>query len=383
MWETSTRDDQRQAVSPTRAPQPPTSTPPPPPPATPPPPPPPPPQKKTTGLWVGLSIGACGFAGIIIFWKPLSDFGSSAYAKYIHHNTALAVPEATNEPPPPPPPELTTEEILQNVGDKYKGLTNYVVKGLSVASVDISGLTPNQPPKAPQNSTEAVSLELGRTNFYRLQWEMRASGTPYKGAAWSAGKGDYVGFGPYPATKTRNRQTALATASGASQAQCIALAELFFDDTNSVARLSAAFAKTNGAGLATKINGRNCYVLDGEFDAHDLVLWIDKDTFLIPQIQFIFGGKLDETKLKNMPAMQRTQLTTWEKLKGTITETYDAPILDTNLTAAAFETDFAPTFSIQMEQSGQSGGGRPRQRAASPTSPTDLTRRVRGGGQAQ
>jgi hypothetical protein len=330
-------------------------------------------KKKRTGLYAGLAAGGCGLAGVILFWNPISDFGHSAYVKYIHHEPApVAVLEPTNAPPPPP--ELSTEEILQNVADKYNGLTNYAVKGLSVASVDVSGIKPGLPR---QNSTEAVSLELGRTNLYRVEWELKGSGTPYKGAAWSAGKGDYVGYGPYPAAKERNRQTALATAGTASQAQCLTLVQLFFDDTNSVARQAAAFAKTNGPGLATKINGRDCYVLDGEFDAHDLVLWIDKENFLIPQIQFVFGGKLDEAKLDSMAPAQRNLLKTWEKLKGTITETYQNPDVDKTLTAATFETEFTPTFDLQMQQSQGGQGGRQARRGASPTSPTQLTRRIR------
>jgi hypothetical protein len=327
-------------------------------------------KKKRTGLYAGLAAGACGILGVILFWHPLSDFGHATYSKYIHHSDVSLEQAATNVPPPPPP-ELTTEEILQNVADKYKSMTNYAVKGLSVAVVNVSAIKPGQPE---QNSTKGVSLELGRTNLYRLEWELKTSTTPYKGVAWSAGKGDYVGYGPYPATKAKNRETAMATASTASQALCIALAQLFFDETNSLGRQAAAFAKTNGPNLATKINGRNCYVLDGEFDAHDLVLWIDKENFLIPQIQFIFGGKLDESTLKGMPAALKNQLMTWAKLKGTITETYQTAEVDQNLAASSFETEFAPTLTPEMEQA-QPGRARPR--GASPTSPTQLTRRVR------
>jgi hypothetical protein len=334
-------------------------------------------KKDRTRLYVGLAASACGIAGLIFFWQQISNLGRSAYAK-VHKEEAPVVQAPTNEPPPPP--ELSTEEILQNVGDKYKSLTNFAVRGLSISVVDVSAVMPGTPK---QNSTEAVSLELGRSNLYRFQWEIKATGTPYQGAAWSAGKGDYIGYGPNPAVKTKNRQTALAMASTRSQAQCISLAQLFFDDTNSVARMAAAFAKTNGPGLVTRINGHNCYVLDGQFEAHDLVLWIDKESFLIPQIQFAFGGNLDETTLKGRPAAEKLQLTTWAKLKGTITETYDTPDLDKGLTAAAFEADFAPTFNIQMQQGQAPGAGRQRQRGANAGSPTQLTRRVRDATQNQ
>ncbi|HUD48029.1 MAG TPA: hypothetical protein VMR33_14445 [Candidatus Baltobacteraceae bacterium] len=328
-------------------------------------------KKKRTGLYAGLAAGGCGILGVIIFWHPLDELGRSTYTKYIHHDV-VALEQAPTNVPPPPPPDLATEDILQNVADTYKGLTNYAVKGLSVAVIDISAIKAGQPK---QNSTEGVSLELGRTNLYRLEWELKTSGAPFKGVAWSAGKGDFVGYGPYPAAKAKNRETALATASAASEAQCIALAQLFFDDTNSVARQAAAFAKTNGPNLATRINGRNCYVLDGEFAAHDLVLWIDKESFLIPQIQFVFGGKLDETTLKGMPPAEKNQLMTWAKLKGTITETYQNPDVNQDLTASAFDTEFAPTLTPEMQQAGPGRAKREPTRGAS--SPTQLTRRLR------
>ncbi len=329
-------------------------------------------KKKRTGLYVGLAAGGCVILGVIIFWQSLSDLGHSTYTKYIHKEAPPAELVPTNAPPPPPP-ELATDEILQNVADTYKNMTNYTVKGLSVGVVNTPG--PQGAPGPVQNTMEGVSLELGRTNLYRLEWVLGGGANAYKGEAWSAGKGDFVGYGPYPAAKSKNRQTALATASTASSAQCVVLAQLFFDETNSVARQAAAFAKTNGPNLATKINGRDCYVLDGQFEAHDLVLWIDKETFLIPQIQFIFGGKLDESTLKGVPPAQKAQLMGWAKLKGTITETYENPELNKEMLASAFETEFAPSLTPAMQQQG--GQARQRPRGANPGSPTQLTRRIR------
>jgi hypothetical protein len=336
-------------------------------------------KKKMTGLYVGLAAGGCGILGIIMFWQSLSDLGHSTYTKYIHKEAPPVAQVPTNAPPEPPP-ELATDEIIQNVADTYKSLTNYAVKGLAVGFVTTEGTMGAR--GAVQNTTEGVSLELGRTNLYRVEWVLGGGANAYKGVAVSAGKGDYVGYGPYPPAKTKNRQTALAMASTASSAQCIALAQLFFDDTNSLGRQAGAFAKTNGPNLAKKINGRDCYVLDGEFEAHDLVLWIDKETFLIPQIQFVFGGKLDESTLKGVPPAQKAQLMTWSKLKGTITETYQNAETNKEMLASAFETEFAPSLTPAMQQ-GQPGQGRQRQRGANPGSPTQLTRRVRESQQQQ
>jgi hypothetical protein len=101
----------------------------------------------------------------------------------------------------------------------------------------------------------------------------------------------------------------------------------------------------------------------------------------VRQIQFVFGGKLDESTLKEKPPALRAMLTTWSKLKGTITETYGAPILDTNLTAAAFEKPFTPSSQSIANMAPQTPPGRarlaPPPRGTSPSSPTQLTRRVR------
>jgi hypothetical protein len=76
------------------------------------------------------------------------------------------------------------------------------------------------------------------------------------------------------------------------------------------------------------------------------------------------------------PAL-KAQLTQWSKLNGTITETYGVPETNKDMLASAFETDFAPSLNPQDMQ-GQAGQGRQqRPRGASPSSPTQLTRRVR------
>jgi hypothetical protein len=330
-------------------------------------------KKDHKKLYISLASSAGAVIVLLIFWKPISELGTSTYAKYIHPALPAAAVAPTNEPPPPPPPDLATDEILQNVADKYKSLANYVVKGQAVATIDVSGIEQGKPPV---NMTQGVSLEMGRTNFYRLEWDTVAAGISSPGVAWSAGKGDYLGYGGGPASKVRNRQTAMGTIGNISQVQCITLAQLFFDDTNSVARLADAFAKTNGPGLDPKVNNRDCYVLDGQFNAHDLVLWIDKETFLIPQIQFIYGGRLDETKLKGMKPAEKSHWTIWSKLKGSVTETYTTPVLETNLVASAYEAEFSPTPGADEQQAPRA----PRLREArgtSPYSPTQLTRRVR------
>jgi hypothetical protein len=337
-------------------------------------------KKSHKNLYIGLASGGVAFLAVIIFWHQLSDLTH----KIVHSEVVAGPPPPPTNVEPPPPPELTAEEILQNVSDKYKSFSSYAVKGASVAAIDISGIKPGA---AIQNSSQAVSLELGRTNFYRLQWQRtQPADPPYKGAAWNAGKGDFVGYGPYPGTKMKSREVAMTTADSASEAQCIDIAKLFFDDTNSFTRFADAFARTNGPTLNPQVNGHNCYVIDGQFDAHDLVIWVDKKNFIVEQIQFVFGGKVDDAKLKQMPVAMRNQYTIWSKLKGTITETYNDPDVDKPLVAANFEAPFSPVAIPGQPEAAAAGVRRQpqlrenTQRGASPTSPTQLTRRVRPDG---
>jgi hypothetical protein len=319
-------------------------------------------KKDYKNLIVGLVLAAGAIAAAI-------NFGPSLYAKYFHHGEAAGVSSAaeaaaspTNEPPPPPP-ELTTEDILQKVGDTYAALNSFAIKGDSVAAIDLSGLNPTAPVV---RSTATVTLQLGRTNYYRMEWERTAGGKVVKGAAWNSGKGDFVGFGQFAPSKVKNRQAAFSAVGGPSSALCILIAEMFFGDTNNLTTQSAVFAKTNGPA----INGQSCYVLNGELNAHNVVLWVNKNTFLIPQIEFDFGGRLDTLTLKMLPLAQREELTRMSKMKGNVVETYQNMETNRTVTAAAFESAFTPSAPAPAR------GGRSRGEPPGRGTATQITRRV-------
>ena len=117
-------------------------------------------KKPKTGLIVGLSLAAIALAATIYFWPELMKKVSSG------GGATAAADQATNATPPPPP-ELTTEEILLKVGETYKGLTDYAAKGQSVGVIDLSGLVAGQ---KPVSLSATSTLQLGRTNNYRLEW---------------------------------------------------------------------------------------------------------------------------------------------------------------------------------------------------------------------
>jgi len=287
-------------------------------------------KKSKNGLIAGLALGACAIAAVIFFWPTLMK-------KFTHESQSAAADQsATNAVPPPPPPKLTTEEILQKVGASYKEMTDYGAKARTDCKVEVTGQSPGRETR--MNMTTTSSLQLGRTNNYRLEWGQSASGKTVKGAAWCSGKGNFIGYGAFPPTKVKSRQEALITASGAFFLLSSGIAELFFSDTNNLSGDAKEFTKTNGPSL----NDQPCYVLAGEVNHETLLLWINKNTFLISQIELILGGKMDEQELKKLPSAQRNAMMVLSKLKGTITETYDSIQTNRNLVASAFESPYKP-----------------------------------------
>ncbi len=286
-------------------------------------------KKPMTGLIAGWSLGACAVAALIYF-------GPSLAKKYGILKQDKALEETvTNAPPPPPPPELTTEEILQKVSDAYKNMTDYAAKGQTAAMLDISAVAPGQ---KMMNLTSSSSLQLGRTNLYRLEWEQNVGGKNVSGAAWNAGKGDFVGYGAVAPRKVKSRQEAMMPAGAALVLGGI-IAETFFGTTNSVVDKSNEFTKTN----ATRLNGQDCYVLLGTDHHLTFQFWIDKHSFLMAQVQLVLGGQMDEAELKKLPSEQRNAMMIMAKLKGTVTQTYDSIQTNQNLTASAFTATYTPS----------------------------------------
>jgi len=253
--------------------------------------------------------------------------------KVSHGNQELAAEQAATNAPPPPP-ELTTEEILQKVGDTYKGLTDYAAKAQTTADIDMSALVPG---KKPMSLNIMSTMQLGRTNFYRLEWEEKIDGKASKGAAWNSGKGNFVDSGAAQPSKVKTRELAFAPAAS-SFLLSGGIAELFFSDTNSAAEMAKDFTKTNGP----TPTGKPCYMLAGEVNHQGAFIWIDKSSFMIVQFEAILGGTLDEVELKKLPAAQRAQAVALSKLKGSITESYTSIQTNQNLMASAFETSFKP-----------------------------------------
>src|SRR5581483_1693000 len=101
------------------------------------------------------------------------------------------------------------------------------------------------------NLTADTAIALSRPDLYRIEWSLQAAGSAQsvKGAAWCAGKGNYVAIGsPYP-SKTKTREAALAQASSATATLGPLIAELFFDDKDVLGDAPSDLSKTNSQNL--------------------------------------------------------------------------------------------------------------------------------------
>ena len=330
-------------------------------------------RKTPWGSIVGgvVSVAALGVAGYI--WGP------SVYAKLTHRSedaAAAAQPVVTNEPPPVV--QLTAAEVLQNVINAYKGMTNYKSLAKSVANLTVAS--------GPVSSTVNLSLKFGRPDYYRVDWERQS--TMARGSVWSPGKGNFLLGGNSPAVPLKNRDAALGQAAFASGALTTFIAGLFFDETNNLGNTLQNYVRTNDSSA----NGLDCYVLDGTANFQHVELWVDKKTSLIAQAQIIFSGKLDESTLND--ATLRDQLTQIEgkvpsdaelrqkkialknaaKIKGTITDTYVDAQTNQTMDLAKFQNS---SGSINVQVAAPAVQNRRNPRARSVTSPSDMARMPR------
>jgi hypothetical protein len=296
-------------------------------------------KKPRIGLYVGWGVGAV-VAVVAILLVP------KAMDKYQQHKDAVAAAKAAAEAPPPPPPDLEANEILKNLGETYKGLSSYSTQGESVETVDMSQINPMS--VAPQVFTTKLSILLGRGGHFRIEWDRQIGPKNIKGAAWSAGKGDFVRTGT-ATTKARNWESALSMAAASSGTLGVGLAELFFHSTNNFAVSLKNYSKTNNETL----NGEKCYVLTGQIGPQKVLLWIHKNDFLIARAEIVLGGKVEEAAMASLTPAQKKAMEMMSKMKGNIIETYDDIETNKVLDASAFQEAFVPNANPKHKRTGK------------------------------
>jgi len=296
-------------------------------------------QKTSKALIIGGSLGVCTIIAIIVVSLTLSK--NDKQSEKPNTPAAQVVTDT-----PAPGPELTTAEIVQNVGQAYKSLTDYSAQAKAVCNLSVPASETHE--AAAMSLSTTSSMRLGRPNHYRLEWAtgspgktvekaMDALGKKLEGAIWSSGQDNFVTYGSDPETKAKSRHDAFGIPVKSAFLLGSGIIEsIFFSDTNSVIVTANNFTQTNGGTL----NGAPCYVLAGEVKHQRMVLWVDKNTFLIDQIEIALDAKKDEAEQERLK--RSNDKLAMSKLKGSVIETFSDIRTNQNLTASSFETPFPP-----------------------------------------
>jgi hypothetical protein len=303
------------------------------------------PKKSYTGAIVGVVVvvllGGAAY---------LNRDAISAKWHSVRGTAAVAQPD-TNEPPPPP--ELTVDDIWQKVGAAYKPLTSLSAAGKFVSVIDWSLVNSARAANGPQTTSADETLRLGRPDNFRLDIVEQEGQSNLVSTGWSAGKGDFTQMydrrvkmpGPYPVFARLEKPGAAF------------VSELYFSQAD-VPAVSASQTWTRDSDHAQNVNGKPCYVLAGTLYTENALVWIDRGTFLVTQVQLALDGKLaddallEPARLKSAlsasgitpmvtdadVAQLKIMLRGQSKLKGTITETFTD--IKANPTLAL--TDFEP-----------------------------------------
>ena len=256
----------------------------------------------------------------------------------------------------------SASEIVRKVVEQYESLISYSATGKAVSIIDMSGIDPStisgmsgdksptdkdaaefkKAMSKPQRMESEFSVKLAKPDFYRVEWEGQSGLAKSKGAAWSSGDGDFLfmEMGQTKYAKMKSRELALASATGLSGGVANTMPQIFFRGTASLLNIF----KNATRGDDESIDGEDCYVLTGNAMGLKVLLWINKNNYLIKQKQQVLGGNLEipemsEDKmaegLKQLggkpSAAQKAQIKDAVKnvraltsqMKGTMTETYE------------------------------------------------------------
>jgi hypothetical protein len=226
---------------------------------------------------------------------------------------------------------LTPAEIIRHAQSAYAQLTSYRDAGKSVTTM--GSLT-----AASFNFT----IQLARTNLYKVVWWQGEESFTPKGAVWSTGHDNLFWMSVLGSTarKQPSRELALASATGVSG--------------GAAASIPGTFFKSNWGGLLTtgtkaarladdKIGETDCYVLKSDTNGRTNTLWIGKADFLIRQVENDINGillkQMMEEQAKSHPQIRASLDAAGDQLfqDTCMVETHSDIKINEPLTAADFD----------------------------------------------
>jgi|SRR5882724_4004202 len=167
-------------------------------------------------------------------------------------------------------------DIVKQSLAKYESLTSYSDEGVTVSTL---GKTIAK--------SYLFTVKLARTNLYQVVWRQAGE---IRGAAWSAGNGDFLWMGKgFELKKCKDRETAIASATGVSGGVAANLPGTFFGmNWGSLLRVHQAdFVRAPD----DKVGEVDCFVLTHDANGRVNTVWIGKTDFLIHQIENDTSGK--------------------------------------------------------------------------------------------
>jgi outer membrane lipoprotein-sorting protein len=176
----------------------------------------------------------------------------------------------------------SVSDFLSQVQATYDKMQTYSSVGEITSNINV-------PAVGPQKANYIFSIKLARPNLYRIEWDVHAPMMTLKGAAWSAGDGNFVSIpGQKKPLEPKDLTTALAMATGISGGAAATIPAVFFSMQNDdLKRL-----KDVAFGPDADIEGDPCYVITGSRAPIKATLWISRKSKLIRQIRTDFNGPM-------------------------------------------------------------------------------------------
>jgi RNA polymerase sigma factor (sigma-70 family) len=160
---------------------------------------------------------------------------------------------------------LTPQEIAQKAQGAYAELSSYSGTGKVVTEM------------GDQTTTTTFSINLQRTNLYRIDWTQTDGFSTNKGIVWSAGDGDYflmTAAGQEKSgtpEKKKDMQQALASATGVSGQAAATIPGAFFKlNWGNVLGVAASGRFQTKKESDEKVGGVDCYVVSSVIEPDTL-----------------------------------------------------------------------------------------------------------------
>jgi DNA-directed RNA polymerase subunit RPC12/RpoP len=336
-------------------------------------------KRSYTGLISGVTALAIVSASAYINRDWLSAKWKSLRGPTAAEQAAAQAEQAKANQPPPPPPEMTASEIWQKVEQVYKSLPSFSATGRFTSVLDYSKVNAGLAANGPVTVSAVLGLKMTRPENFRIDLDLTQGPVAVTTSGWSAAGGSFIQIenkARPPAQRIAEPPAAVCqTFNEGYSLGAGDIVRLFNSDpAGALANAGEVFSRTNDDTL----DAQPCYVLAGTVKFQNVLVWVDRKTFLIPQTRVVLDGDssalgagMDDANIKQaLTAMnngkpvtvkQINDVKTMFKLKGTITDSYLNIQTNATITLAELEPPKpvapAPPPAATAAAGGNQGGG--------------------------